>query len=191
MRSGRLERQQRLVVSARLVEVRQMRQKQSEIHDVSPRVVCDAASGKRADVPTSRSAWRQGATGFPSVSLKARGINNNCHCRACRLLVWLSCAQTRSVVLRRSPEPATRRGARASSVRKPEGLQGGASADERMPRPDGAHDRSARRRFATARTVLPAGGTAARGRGADVLPVRQRNCSKIDYCYCPRHWPHL
>ncbi|CAB3961753.1 hypothetical protein BLA3211_01376 [Burkholderia aenigmatica] len=30
------------------------------------------------------------------------------------------------------------------------------------------------------------------GKGsADVLPIRQRNCSKIDYCNCPRYQPLL
>ncbi|CAJ2944618.1 Uncharacterised protein [Burkholderia pseudomallei] len=27
--------------------------------------------------------------------------------------------------------------------------------------------------------------------GADVLSVRRRNCSKVDYCKCPRRMPHL
>ncbi|QIE27308.1 hypothetical protein SBC1_52560 (plasmid) [Caballeronia sp. SBC1] len=34
---------------------------------------------------------------------------------------------------------------------------------------------------------LPAGKTAAGRKSAGVLAVRQRNCSKIDNCYCPRH----
>ncbi|PXX19751.1 hypothetical protein C7399_102176 [Paraburkholderia tropica] len=42
------------------------------------------------------------------------------------------------------------------------------------------------------RTICLAGKTAAERKGsADVLPVRQRNCSKIDYCYCPRRQPLL
>jgi len=36
-----------------------------------------------------------------------------------------------------------------------------------------------------------AGGTAANERGADVLPLRQKNGSKIDYCRCPTHTPRL
>jgi hypothetical protein len=34
---------------------------------------------------------------------------------------------------------------------------------------------------------LPAGKTAAERKSAGVLAVRQKNCSKIDNCYCPRH----
>jgi len=29
------------------------------------------------------------------------------------------------------------------------------------------------------------------GSARDVLPVRQKNYSKVDYCNCPRHLPHL
>ncbi|WP_207004913.1 hypothetical protein [Trinickia mobilis] len=39
---------------------------------------------------------------------------------------------------------------------------------------------------------LPVGMTAAKEESArGVVPVRQKYCSKIDYCNCPRHMPHL
>ena len=42
-------------------------------------------------------------------------------------------------------------------------------------------------RLTAARTVCLLARRRLREESADVLPVRQRNCSKIDYCYCPRH----
>jgi hypothetical protein len=42
-----------------------------------------------------------------------------------------------------------------------------------------------------ARTVCLLAGRRLKERSADVLPVRQRNCSKVDYCRCPRHKPHF
>src|SRR5476651_2072060 len=38
---------------------------------------------------------------------------------------------------------------------------------------------------------LPAGKTVAKESSANVLPVRQRKTSKVDYYKCPRHWPRL
>ncbi|SIT35672.1 hypothetical protein BN2475_50158 [Paraburkholderia ribeironis] len=38
---------------------------------------------------------------------------------------------------------------------------------------------------------LPAGRTARKEEALDVLPVRQSNSSKVGYCRCPRHRPHL
>jgi len=52
-------------------------------------------------------------------------------------------------------------------------------------RPDSANQGA--RRVTTARTVCLLAGRRLKERSADVLPVRQRNCSKVDYCRCPRH----
>ncbi|CAB3807018.1 hypothetical protein LMG28688_06465 [Paraburkholderia caffeinitolerans] len=46
--------------------------------------------------------------------------------------------------------------------------------------------------YCETRTICLAGKTAAERKGsADVVPVRQRNYSKIDNCYCPRRQPLL
>jgi hypothetical protein len=59
------------------------------------------------------------------------------------------------------------------------------------PRRHGARIQGARKRNCYGAHRLPAGRTAAQGRGAGVLPVRQPNYSKIDNCYCPRHQPQI
>jgi hypothetical protein len=42
------------------------------------------------------------------------------------------------------------------------------------------------------RTAYPMAGRRLKEDSArDVVPVRQKDCSKVDYCNCPRHMPHL
>ncbi|SIT45796.1 hypothetical protein BN2476_480018 [Paraburkholderia piptadeniae] len=48
------QREHRVVMSARFLDVRQLRQKKGEVHDVSPCVWLDAIRGKPADTEAGR-----------------------------------------------------------------------------------------------------------------------------------------
>jgi hypothetical protein len=82
--------------------------------------------------------------------------------------------------------------------REPDGsMRQTIEADVRMRtrRDDGVSIEEVRRKYCGSYCDahrLPAGMTAAKEESArGVVPVRQKNCSKIDYCNCPRHMPHL
>lgn len=123
------------------------------------------------------------------------GIWGNCHCPACRLLVedrvatrtrvrrirTRACALGVAVTRRRQAnarrEPGSRRmpNGRAKTQRScgaNQGCTGSGTANcdaHRLPdRLDGGNEK-----------------------GADVLSFRRKNCSKVDYCKCPRRMPLL
>jgi hypothetical protein len=62
--------------------------------------------------------------------------------------------------------------------------------DAQTLRPYGANQ-GCTERVTTARTVCLKARRRLGDESADVLPVRQRNCSKVDYCRCPRLQPRL
>lgn len=141
----------------------------------------------------SQQTWRSGArcahrrtsTRFPQAKVKVSGIWDNCHCPAWGFLIG-GCYTRVNPRVRLHHE--NRRGANGRSRELT--LATRCQTDAQTLRPYGAN-KGARRRVATARTVCLEARRRLRKGSADVLPVRQRNYSKVDYCKCPRHQPRL
>ncbi|GAB2916351.1 hypothetical protein GCM10027093_63460 [Paraburkholderia jirisanensis] len=67
MRLAGAQRKHAVVVGARLVDVRQVRQEEAEVHDISPRVWLERIHGKSAD--TQLAQFERAATDCLAASL--------------------------------------------------------------------------------------------------------------------------
>ncbi len=146
----------------------------------------------RPGVPYVR---RQASTRFPQVKVRVSGVRGNCHCPAWRLLYWrmrriwhMQCTSVTGVSIHasvRADEPERRERTRPRVDARIAATRTHTSAASTLRQSRCTEKRTA------ARTVCLLAGRRLGEESADVLPVRQRNFSKVDYCRCPRHSPHL
>lgn len=123
------------------------------------------------------------------------GIWDNCHCPACRLLV-----EDRVATRTRVRRIRTRACALGAAVTRRRQANARRESGSRR-RPNG---RAKTQRSCGANQGCTGSGTAncdahrlpdrldgGNEKGADVLSFRRKNCSKVDYCKCPRRMPLL